>query len=229
MTITLNGATGETTPATAYTGSTSGTVTVQAPAVAGTNTLTLPAATDTLVGKATTDTLTNKTLTSPTITGALVSSMASTVITAATAQGSTTGTSVDFTSIPSWVKSVTIIFNGVSASGTDNIWVRVGSGSFSTSGYSSQAASQAGAFTTGATSFVCSTNMAATSLIFGSVTLSNISGNNWVQTGTIQDTGNSKATYSAGAISLSGALDRVQVLTAGTNTFDTGVINIFYQ
>jgi hypothetical protein len=46
-------------------GSTSGTTTLQATAVAGTTTLTLPAATDTLVGKATTDTLTNKTLTSP--------------------------------------------------------------------------------------------------------------------------------------------------------------------
>ena len=43
-------------------GSTSGTTTLQATAVAGTTTLTLPAATDTLVGKATTDTLTNKTL-----------------------------------------------------------------------------------------------------------------------------------------------------------------------
>jgi len=50
-------------------GTTSGTTTVTATAVAGTTTLTLPAATDTLVGKATTDTLTNKTLTSPTITG----------------------------------------------------------------------------------------------------------------------------------------------------------------
>ena len=50
----------------AFSGSTSGTTTVQATAVAGTNTLTLPATTsDTLVGKATTDTLTNKTLTSP--------------------------------------------------------------------------------------------------------------------------------------------------------------------
>ncbi len=47
----------------AFTGSTSGTTTVQATAVAGTTTLTLPAATDTLVGKATTDILTNKTLT----------------------------------------------------------------------------------------------------------------------------------------------------------------------
>ena len=51
-----------------FSGSTSGTTTMQATAVAGTTTLTLPAATDTLVGKATTDTLTNKTLTSPTIT-----------------------------------------------------------------------------------------------------------------------------------------------------------------
>jgi len=46
-------------------GSTSGTTTLQATAVAGTTTLTLPAATDTLVGKATTDTLTNKTLVAP--------------------------------------------------------------------------------------------------------------------------------------------------------------------
>ena len=52
-----------------FSGSTSGTTTVQATAVAGTNTLTLPAVNnDTLVGKATTDTLTNKTLTSPIIT-----------------------------------------------------------------------------------------------------------------------------------------------------------------
>ena len=62
-----------------FSGSTSGTTTVQATAVAGTTTLTLPAATDTLVGRATTDTLTNKTingsvlntstLATPTITG----------------------------------------------------------------------------------------------------------------------------------------------------------------
>jgi len=54
-------------------GTTSGTTTVTATAVAGTTTLTLPAATDTLVGKATTDTLTNKTLTTPSISGATIS------------------------------------------------------------------------------------------------------------------------------------------------------------
>ena len=56
-----------------FSGSTSGTTTMQATAVAGTNTLTLPATTsDTLVGKATTDTLTNKTLTSPTVNTATI-------------------------------------------------------------------------------------------------------------------------------------------------------------
>ena len=57
-----------------FSGSTSGTTTVEASAVAGTTTLTLPAATDTLVGKATTDTLTNKTLTAPTLTGTVTAS-----------------------------------------------------------------------------------------------------------------------------------------------------------
>lgn len=46
-----------------FNGSTSGTTLLKATAIAGSTTLTLPAATDTLVGKATTDTLTNKTLT----------------------------------------------------------------------------------------------------------------------------------------------------------------------
>ena len=57
----------------AFSGSTSGTTTVQATAIAGTNTLTLPAVNnDTLVGRATSDTLTNKILTSPVINGATI-------------------------------------------------------------------------------------------------------------------------------------------------------------
>ncbi len=46
-------------------GDTSGSITIAAPAVAGSNTLTLPLATDTLAGIAATQTLTNKTLVAP--------------------------------------------------------------------------------------------------------------------------------------------------------------------
>lgn len=70
-----------------FSGSTSGTTTVQATAVAGTNTLTLPpTSNDTLVGRATSDTLTNKTLTSPTINTATIATP--------TITGGTTATSV---------------------------------------------------------------------------------------------------------------------------------------
>jgi hypothetical protein len=85
-TITLAGTT-------KFSGSTSGTTTLQATAVAGTTTLTLPAATDTLVGKATTDTLTNKTLTGAVMNGTLgattPSTVAATSITASTTLGVT--------------------------------------------------------------------------------------------------------------------------------------------
>jgi hypothetical protein len=83
-TITLAGTT-------KFAGSTSGTTTLQATAVAGTTTLTLPAATDTLVGKATTDTLTNKTLTTP-----IINSLSSASATALTLQSAgTTAVTVD--------------------------------------------------------------------------------------------------------------------------------------
>ena len=65
-------------------GDTSGSITISAPAVSGTNTLTLPVATDTLVGLAATQTLTNKTLTSPVLTTPNLGTPSTLVLTNAT-------------------------------------------------------------------------------------------------------------------------------------------------
>jgi hypothetical protein len=62
-------------------GNTSGSISLSAPDISGSNTLTLQVATDTLIGKATTDTLTNKTLTSPTLTTPALGTPASGVLT----------------------------------------------------------------------------------------------------------------------------------------------------
>ena len=63
-------------------GDTSGSVTIAAPAVAGSGTLTLPVATDTLVGKATTDTLTNKSIAATQLTGTVAVANGGTGLTA---------------------------------------------------------------------------------------------------------------------------------------------------
>jgi hypothetical protein len=71
-------------------GDTSGTVTIQSPAIAGTSVLSLPAATDTFALLAASQTFTNKTLTNPTVTNyteTLYTANTSTAITVSLANG----------------------------------------------------------------------------------------------------------------------------------------------
>ena len=215
-------------------GDTSGSVTITAPAVAGTPTLTLPTTTDTLVGKATTDTLTNKTLTSPTISGAVVSSMNSSVITSGTATATTSGTSIDFTSIPSWVKRITVMFNGVSTSGTSNPQVQLGTSSGITiTGYVStgtnqvnNASPQSAASTSG---FLCGEISLAAGVLSGIYVITNISGNIWVGS-FCGKYGSTQTCVGGGNVTLGAILDRVRLTTInGTDTFDAGSINIIYE
>ena len=207
-------------------GDTSGSITLQAPVVAGSSVLTLPVATDTLVGKATTDTLTNKTLTSPVIAGTPTGVG---VLTSGTAVASTSGTSIDFTGIPSWVKRITVMFNGVSTSITSNILIQLGSTTFTTSGYAGQASSGSGAAYNSA-GFTLTSSITAASTLNGIATIANVSGNIWVEAGTLGNTATNAVNVSGGSVSLAGILDRVRITTVnGTDTFDAGSINIMYE
>jgi len=149
-----------------------------------------------------------------------------------TAVASTSGTSIDFTSIPSWVKRITVMFNGVSTNGTSNIQIQIGSGSVTTTGYSSQAsgsASFSGVITSG---FVLTASQVATYVYSGKISLNLIGSNTWIEDGYLAFTSVSSYGWdSAGNSSaLSGALDRVRITTVGgTNTFDAGSINIQYE
>jgi hypothetical protein len=178
--------------------------------------------------------LTSPTLTSPTMTGAVVSSMASSVLTSGTAVASTSGTSIDFTGIPSWAKRITVMFSGVSVSGTASFVLQIGSGSITSTGYASGSANiynggspQTVTWTTG---FILNNASAASELSSGTVVLTLITGNTWVSAGNLQETTGARTRTSGGNVSLSGVLDRLRITTSnGTDTFDAGSINILYE
>jgi hypothetical protein len=156
-------------------------------------------------------------------------------LTAGTAQATTSGTFVDFTSIPAWAKRITLTLSGVSTNGTSLLLVQIGNGSIATTGYDSGAS-------IGGTGVVSTTSTAgfifeagggggAATSRHGVVTLHNVSGNLWVSSNV-----GSYGTYGvafilgAGSKTLSGALDRVRLTTVnGTDTFDAGSINILYE
>lgn len=167
----------------------------------------------------------------PSISSAVMTTMASSVITSGTAVASTSGTSIDFTSIPSWVKRITVMFNGVSLSGTANPYIQLGdSGGIETSGYTSGSFSSA-LGTTGFSSAFAINSATAAYLIFGTMTISLLDSatNLWVATGTF-GSGSGIAWFIGGAKSTSATLDRVRITTSnGTDTFDAGSVNILYE
>jgi len=225
-------------------GSTSGYAQISAAAVAASNTLTLPDGNSTLVDLVTTQTLTNKTLTSPTLTTPTITSptingtpvMGASVITSGTSQASTSGTSITFSSIPSWVKRIVVMLNGVSTGspGTSKVLVQVGAGSVTVTGYLGAVTQVQDAGTPSGVNFSTGFNIDNTSnaaaVRYGQIVLTLITGNTWVESGAIGRSDSASTSTSAGVIALSGTLDRVVVTTVnGTDTFDAGSINIQYE
>lgn len=183
------------------TGDTSGSGTITVPAVAGTFTATIGSATGTHYP-----------------------------FTAGTAVASTSGTSIDFTSIPSWVKRITVMFSGVSTNGTSFYQCQIGdSGGVETSSYVGGILTLS-TFSANSAGFIFNSNVTAASAYHGVITLTKLDGNTWIASSTC----NATATYGNGAGSgsktLSDTLDRVRITTVnGTDTFDAGSINILYE
>jgi hypothetical protein len=154
------------------------------------------------------------------------------VITSGTAVASTSGTSIDFTSIPSWVKRITVMFSGVSLSSTANPLIQLGAGSVSTSGY--QSVSQnifAGTpQTSTSTAGLIINSNAAANLLYGSIVITLLSTNTWTEFGIVSTVSGGSSSITSGGVTLGGTLDRVRITTVnGTDTFDAGSINILYE
>ncbi len=157
-------------------------------------------------------------------------------ITNATAVTLTTQTTVEFTSLPSWVKRITVMFNGVSLSGTDQPIIQLGYGAtptYVTSGYSGGTQSISTTPTSTAqqpgTGFNILSQNAGNALVgIMTIVLFDAATNTWM--GTLSMYNNSTTmNWSNGSIALSGTLTAVRLTRSGTNTFDAGTINILYE
>jgi hypothetical protein len=149
-----------------------------------------------------------------------------------TAVATTSGTVQGFTGIPSWVKRITLMFSGVSTTGTSPIQIQIGSGSYTVTGYLSCASGSTGSLgsTNSTTGFILNPASIAAAAYHGGITISLVGTNAWTSFGVLGQTGSAGSNMSGGSVSLSNVLDRIQITTVnGTDTFDAGSINIQYE
>jgi len=148
-----------------------------------------------------------------------------------TSVASTSGTSISFTGIPSWVKRVTVVFSGVSVNASAIVYLRLGTSSGSTtSGYLGAAMYINSTASTQASTYwpVDGTSIGAASTRHGVYTIANVTGNTWAMSGGTSNSNDTGVTVTNGSIPLAATLDRVLIeVTAGA--FDAGTINILYE
>lgn len=160
--------------------------------------------------------------------GATFSQITGGALTLATAQATTSGTSIDITGIPSWVRRITLMLNGVSTNGTSALLVQVGAGSITTSGYNSMAFTNA-TLGTSTAGFLITQAVSATLNQYGAYTINLFGSNTWI----LQGVGYQSPSFgapAAGQIALAGTLDRLRLTTvSGADTFDAGSVNIMYE
>ena len=175
----------------------------------------------------------SQTVSIPDGTGTMAVAGVSSSIVSGTSQASTSGTFIDFTGIPAYVKRITVMFNGVSTNGTSNIQVQVGtSGSITTSGYVGTVSNQAGTTANNSTGFQVANTVTAADVYWGHVVLTKTGANatQVSETSILANSNAANARYSAGAVTPANTIDTVRITTVnGTDTFDAGTINILYE
>ena len=160
--------------------------------------------------------------------------MNASVVSSSTAVSSTSGTSVSFTGIPSWVKRITVMFSGVSTNGTSIPLIRLGtSGGIESTGYLGSgiqlidgSAVNGGVETTG----FQIRNALAVNNLNGAISICLLSGNLWVAQGCLSSSAANYGFFVSGSKTLAGTLNEISITTTnGTDTFDAGSINILYE
>jgi len=197
-----------------------GSVTLQEPTTASARTLSLPDVNGTVITTADSGTVT------PT--------MLSQKLTLATAQNTTSGTSIDFTGIPSWVRRINVMLNGVSLNGSAQILIQLGtsSGIESTGYLGASVHAVTGNVVGGASStagFILYMNATA-NITAGIATIATLGSNVWAMSYCGGLTNTTAAHIGGGNKTLGGTLDRIRITSSnGTDAFDAGSVNILYE
>lgn len=143
------------------------------------------------------------------------------------------GTSVDFTSIPSWVKRITVMCSALSTNGSSSPIVRLGtSGGIQATSYTGSVWLANTTNTLNSTGFFISPSVSSSIVLESIITLCllNSSTGLWVASIVSSQTNSATGIVGSGSKTLSGTLDRVRITTVnGTDTFDAGSINILYE
>ena len=186
--------------------------------------VTYPASQATLLDA--TQTLTNKTIQG----GAITSGTAVTA----------SGTSVSFTSIPSWVKRITVLFSSLSTNGTGVPTIQLGTGgtpTYTTSGYLGAGINATAAAASGGANISIGFNLQTGTFVaaashHGSLVISLLdsSTNTWTAFGVDGRSDVTSAAMIGGSVALAAALTALRLTTTnGTDNFDAGKVNILYE
>jgi len=160
------------------------------------------------------------------VTGSIVAdNVGSGSLAAVTPGGST---EANFTGIPADVRQVTVMFNELSMSGSDDLLIQLGdSGGIETSGYISRSVwTNASESTAG----MIIRGQNAADKWTGSMTFTRVhTTNTFIQSHTVIDPDQNEQRVGAGSKTLSGELTQLKVKPSGSNTFDGGSVSITWS